>query len=87
VMDEVAGVQVARGLAAGDEHPAGRGRSGRGGHAGGVYRESVRWTTASCLRPGTITFAGVAARRWQVPFEQRVADRDGGGQSGTRVAG
>ena len=46
VTDEVAGVQVARGLAAGDEHPAGRGRSGRSGHAGGVYRESVRRTMA-----------------------------------------
>ena len=35
VADEVAGVEVARGLAAGDEHPRARGRSGRGGHAGG----------------------------------------------------
>jgi hypothetical protein len=34
VVDEVAGVQVARGLPAGDEDPAGRGRCGRGGHAG-----------------------------------------------------
>ena len=35
VTDEVAGVQVARGLAAGDEHPAGRGRSGREWSRGG----------------------------------------------------
>ena len=84
--DEVAGVQIARGLAAGHEHPAGRGGSGRGDHAGGVYRESVRRTTAGCLPSGTNTDLGAAARCWQVQFEQRVTDRCAGGRLGTRVA-
>jgi hypothetical protein len=51
--NEIAGVEVARRLAAGDEQPPARERSGRNGQDGGSIRGECPRTARTCLREGT----------------------------------